>query len=157
MLRSVLRPVRHAFRCLCLIPQVIELTRDLCQSEVADAAAAGQGQAAGEREQHQQLAGPAAAAPAAAGTAAPPSVSSLLPPQVAEQIRHAQQRAALTGQGPAEWAIGAKCRAVYSDDGNWCVHCLAACARCVQAASGLPLPRSPACWCVAVCLPLLKV
>lgn len=131
--------------------QVIELTRDLCQSEAADAAAPGQGQAAGERAQHQQLAGPASAAPAAAG-AAPPSVSSLLPPQVAEQIRHAQQRAALAGQGPAEWAIGAKCRAVYSEDGNWCVGWLAACARRAQAAGGLLCRTVPASWSVVLCL-----
>lgn len=124
--------------CPCRLPscslqhhtlQVIELTRDLVQSEAADAAAGGPGQAVGEREQHQQLVGPAGAAPAAGG-AAPPSVSSLLPPQVAEQIRHAQQRAALAGQGPAEWAIGAKCRAVYSGDGNWCACALRLLAGC---------------------------
>eukprot|EP00198_Chlamydomonas_reinhardtii_P010410 XP_001699747.1 predicted protein [Chlamydomonas reinhardtii] len=37
---------------------------------------------------------------------------------VADQIRKAQVRAALTGQAPAEWAIGAQCQAVYSADGQ---------------------------------------
>ena len=39
--------------------------------------------------------------------------------QVAEQIRTAQQRAALQNQAPATWAIGARCQAVYSGDGEW--------------------------------------
>jgi len=39
--------------------------------------------------------------------------------QVAQQIRSAQQKAALAGQAPAAWAIGAKCQAVYSLDGEW--------------------------------------
>ena len=44
---------------------------------------------------------------------------SILPPQVAEQIRSAQQRAALQNQAPATWAIGARCQAVFSGDGEW--------------------------------------
>lgn len=44
---------------------------------------------------------------------------SILPPQVAQQIRSAQQKAALQGQAPAVWAIGARCQAVYSGDGEW--------------------------------------
>jgi len=44
---------------------------------------------------------------------------SILPPQVAEQIRSAQQRAALQNQAPAAWAIGARCQAVFSGDGEW--------------------------------------
>ena len=39
--------------------------------------------------------------------------------QVAEQIRAAQQKAALGGQAPAAWAIGARCQAVWSGDGGW--------------------------------------
>ena len=39
--------------------------------------------------------------------------------QVAQQIRSAQQKAALAGQAPPAWAIGAKCQAVYSLDGEW--------------------------------------
>ena len=35
--------------------------------------------------------------------------------QVAQQIRAAQQKAALTGQAPAAWAIGARCQALGSD------------------------------------------
>ena len=52
-----------------------------------------------------------AAAPVAVQTAAP-AVSSFLPPQVAQQIRAAQQKAALAGQAPANWAIGARVQAV---------------------------------------------
>lgn len=68
--------------------------------------------------------GPRAAAgqaqPVAAITAAPDlRIPSVLPPQVAQQIRHAQQRAALSGQAPPAWAIGAPCQAVYSADGQW--------------------------------------
>lgn len=67
----------------------------------------------------------------------PPSVAlpSVLPPQVrrqvhhqyqrivtrlqvAQQIRVTQQKAALLGQAPAAWAIGAPCQALYSD-GKW--------------------------------------
>lgn len=56
----------------------------------------------------------------AAITAAPAlTLPSVLPPQVAQQIRTAQQRAAMAGQAPASWAIGAKCQAVYSGDGQW--------------------------------------
>lgn len=39
--------------------------------------------------------------------------------QVAEQIRAAQQKAALSGQAPAAWAIGARCEALYAGDGQW--------------------------------------
>ncbi len=35
---------------------------------------------------------------------------SILPPQVAQQIRTAQQKAALLGQAPAVWAIGSRCQ-----------------------------------------------
>lgn len=38
--------------------------------------------------------------------------------QVAQQIRVTQQKAALLGQAPAAWAIGAPCQALYSD-GKW--------------------------------------
>lgn len=64
--------------------------------------------------------GPSTSAPVAAITSAPEvRVPSVLPPQVAQQIRIAQQRAALAGQGPAAWAIGAKVQARYSGDGLW--------------------------------------
>ncbi len=69
-------------------------------------------------------------APRASATAPEPSTNavitapslqlpSILPPQVAEQIRSAQQRAALQNQAPAAWAIGARCQAVFSGDGEW--------------------------------------
>ena len=50
-------------------------------------------------------------------TPAPFYVQPLL--QVAEQIRAAQQKAALSGQAPAAWAIGARCEALYAGDGQW--------------------------------------
>ncbi|EFJ51259.1 hypothetical protein VOLCADRAFT_103530 [Volvox carteri f. nagariensis] len=51
----------------------------------------------------------------------PPELNlpAILPASVAEQIRKAQIRAALTGQAPGEWAIGAQCQAVYSADGEY--------------------------------------
>lgn len=61
-----------------------------------------------------------AAIPVAAISEAPAvQLPSTLPPQVAEQIRLAQQRAALAGQGVKAWAIGAKVDARYSHDGLW--------------------------------------
>ncbi len=66
--------------------------------------------ALGAGPSHAEPAG-GAAAPVAVQTSAP-AVSSFLPPQVAQQIRAAQQRAALAGQAPAAWAIGARVQAV---------------------------------------------
>lgn len=48
-----------------------------------------------------------------------PQLPSVLPPQVAQQIRAAQQKAALQGQAPPGWAIGAACEAVWRDDGQY--------------------------------------
>ena len=42
-----------------------------------------------------------------------------LPASVAEQIRRAQIRAALSGNAPPQWAIGAKCEALSFDDQKW--------------------------------------
>ena len=39
--------------------------------------------------------------------------------QVAQQIRSAQQKAALAGQAPPAWAIGAKCHALSQLEGDW--------------------------------------
>jgi len=70
--------------------------------------------------QRQAPPAPATAGPVAAVTQAPEvRLPSVLPPQVAEQIRAARQRAALAGQAPPEWAIGAKVQALYSGDGIW--------------------------------------
>lgn len=51
----------------------------------------------------------------------PPELSapSMLPASVADQIRKAQIKAALLGQAPAVWAIGAPCQAVWSADGKF--------------------------------------
>lgn len=38
---------------------------------------------------------------------------------MAQQIRAAQQKAALAGQAPPAWAIGAKCHALSPLDGDW--------------------------------------
>ncbi|CAD7705113.1 unnamed protein product [Ostreobium quekettii] len=56
-----------------------------------------------------------------AGQQQAPSVKlpSTLPASVAEQIRRAQVKAALLGQAPPAWAVGAECQAVYSGDGQW--------------------------------------
>lgn len=52
-------------------------------------------------------------------TAAELSDPSSLPESVADQIQAARVRAALLGQGPAAWAVGAKCQAQYSVDGEY--------------------------------------
>ena len=108
--------VAAGLRC-CPPPslQVIELTRELVEADQGASPQAKQEQQAGA-----SALGPRAAPAPAAAAAVLPAAPSLLPPQVAEQIRHAQQRAALAGQGPAAWAIGAKCKAIFAEDGNWC-------------------------------------
>lgn len=92
--------------------EVIELTTDLLKDA---------------RDQQQQQQQHAAVAAQLAGAVAPflqvvtpPTLTlpSILPASVAEQIRRAQVRAALTGQAPVAWAIGAKCQAMYTD-GEW--------------------------------------
>ncbi len=60
------------------------------------------------------VAGDTQSAPVVVETQAP-AVSSFLPPQVAQQIRAAQQRAALAGDAPAAWAIGARCQVRSTD------------------------------------------
>ncbi|GAB4813628.1 hypothetical protein N2152v2_000674 [Parachlorella kessleri] len=113
------------------LAEVIQLTKDL----LGEAGVGGQQQDSHAAAQpvlpgtaSAPPAGGAAGAPAGAGpshpvaaiTAAPDlRLPSVLPPQVALQIRQAQQRAAMAGQAPPSWAIGAKCQAVYSDDGQW--------------------------------------
>jgi survival of motor neuron-related-splicing factor 30 len=63
---------------------------------------------------------PSTRVPIAAITEAPElRVPSVLPPQVAHQIRQAQSRAAIAGQAPPAWAIGAAVEARYSGDGRW--------------------------------------
>eukprot|EP01025_Chloroclados_australasicus_P024156 TRINITY_DN24312_c0_g2_i2.p3 TRINITY_DN24312_c0_g2~~TRINITY_DN24312_c0_g2_i2.p3 ORF type:complete len:310 (-),score=48.42 TRINITY_DN24312_c0_g2_i2:369-1298(-) len=42
-----------------------------------------------------------------------------LPASVAEQIRNAQIRAALSGQAPGQWAVGSRCYALWKEDGQW--------------------------------------
>lgn len=84
------------------LTEVIQLTSDLLQ-EAPDAG----------------VSTSSAPRPVAAITTAPQlSLPSILPPQVAFQIRAAQQKAALNGQAPGAWAIGARCQALYSGDGE---------------------------------------
>lgn len=47
------------------------------------------------------------------------NVAAMLPASVADQIRRAQVKQALLGQGNAAWAIGADCLALYSGDGQY--------------------------------------
>lgn len=103
--------------------QVIQLTKDLLAEAAADERAEGPAGAVplAEHGGAEPAIERSQAQPVAAITAAPDlRIPSVLPPQVAQQIRLAQQRAALLGQAPASWAIGAKCQAVYSGDGQWC-------------------------------------
>ena len=94
------------FTCyFCL--QVTKLTKELLEAAQAEETPRK------ESPNHQH-------GPVAAITKAPEvKVPSILPPQVKEQIRIAQQRAALAGQAPPEWAIGASVQGRYSGDGKW--------------------------------------
>lgn len=76
--------------------------------------------------QHQQSTAPnqrpeeaAPCAPVPTTASDGPPTAALLPAPLLDQVRRAQERAALAGHGPAEWAIGAHCLALYGDDGNW--------------------------------------
>jgi survival of motor neuron-related-splicing factor 30 len=70
------------------------------------------------QQQEHAAAAVAAPIPVAPAPESQPS-SSTLPPTVAQQIKLAQQRAALAGHGSAAWAIGAEIQAKYSGDGLW--------------------------------------
>ncbi|PSC74490.1 survival of motorneuron-related-splicing factor 30 [Micractinium conductrix] len=84
------------------LAEVIELARELQQGSAAEAAG---GAAAAQADAAEQ----SAAADAAAH----------MPGAMAEHIKHAQHRSAFGGQGPAAWAVGATCRALYSGDNKW--------------------------------------
>lgn len=60
-------------------------------------------------------AGPSSRPQAVVTTAPQLQLPAILPKQVANQIRWAQQKAALSGQAPPAWAIGAPCIARHSD------------------------------------------
>lgn len=110
-------------RHTCLIYQVIKLTKELIGSsadELAPPAHAASTSGHDGGTDAQPYAAPKAA-PVAAITAAPDiRVGIALPPQVAQQIRTARQRAAVIGQAPPEWAIGADVEALYAGDEQWC-------------------------------------
>mmetsp|Transcript_17087 Transcript_17087/g.51065 ORF Transcript_17087/g.51065 Transcript_17087/m.51065 type:complete len:306 (-) Transcript_17087:193-1110(-) len=96
--------------------EVIELTQELLREALQSEAATQPSPAAAAASA--PTGGSWQAAPVVVQSQAP-AVSSFLPPQVAQQIRAAQQRAALAGDAPAAWAIGARCQAVWSGDGEW--------------------------------------
>ncbi|WIA16543.1 hypothetical protein OEZ85_013217 [Tetradesmus obliquus] len=117
------------------LSEVIQLTVDLLKdagaSEAAAAAAAAVPAAAGlAAAAAAGAAAPALAAAAAAGpssleqqqqivTPAELNIAAMLPASVADQIRRAQVKQALLGQGNAAWAVGAACLALYSGDGQY--------------------------------------
>ncbi|PNW87044.1 hypothetical protein CHLRE_02g106550v5 [Chlamydomonas reinhardtii] len=115
------------------LSEVIQLTEELLKDALEQQRAAGAAVAGLSAAAAAAVAAGVAGAEAAAGEAAaaadanpvakivtPPELNlpAILPASVADQIRKAQVRAALTGQAPAEWAIGAQCQAVYSADGQ---------------------------------------
>mmetsp|Transcript_28047 Transcript_28047/g.75770 ORF Transcript_28047/g.75770 Transcript_28047/m.75770 type:complete len:326 (-) Transcript_28047:669-1646(-) len=114
------------------LTEVIQLTEDLlkeaadteAQAAVAPAPAPGAGLPGPSAPSIPAAAAPAAAGPSSSTPAAivtPPQLNlpSILPASVAEQIRKAQIKAALNGQAPAAWAIGAKVQALYATDQQW--------------------------------------
>lgn len=75
----------------------------------AEAAAAGPSSSYGtEEQQQQQLVTPAQL-----------HLPAMLPASVADQIRKAQVKQALLGQGNPAWAVGAECLALYGGDGQY--------------------------------------
>jgi survival-of-motor-neuron-related-splicing factor 30 len=111
------------------LEEVIALTRDLLQDAKQQHDAAG-GVGAGPSGSGAAETTDAAAADAQASTSGagalgssqipmPAELSTGLPGSVADQIKRAQQRSALTGQAPAGWAAGAECLAYYAADGQW--------------------------------------
>ncbi|KAI8462431.1 MAG: hypothetical protein J3K34DRAFT_527755 [Monoraphidium minutum] len=113
------------------LSEVIQLTKDLLSDAKQQHAAGGAPgpSAAAAADAPAPAAADAAADAAAAGGAAlgasqvvtPAALNApgVLPENVADQIRRAQQRSALTGQAPAGWAVGGECLAYYAADGQW--------------------------------------
>lgn len=100
------------------LQEVIGLTEDLVR-DAEEGAAQIAGLPAPALAPAQPVASTSAAGASVITSAPALQLPSVLPPQVAHQIRTAQQRAALLGQAPPAWAIGSKCQAVYSADGEW--------------------------------------
>jgi survival-of-motor-neuron-related-splicing factor 30 len=117
------------------LTEVIQLTEDLlAEAGIAAPAQAQTAAAAPAPDPYAAAAAAAAAAPAAAGpssshddlqqqqqlvTPAQLNVPAMLPASVADQIRRAQVKQALLGQGNPAWAIGSECLALYSGDGQY--------------------------------------
>jgi survival-of-motor-neuron-related-splicing factor 30 len=124
------------------LSEVIELTQDLLKDAKEQHAAAGPSStsaataaaAAAEAPPPTAAAAAVASTSAAAAGAGPSSAAlqqvqiitpealnlpSNLPASVAAQIRRAQAKAALTGQAPAAWAVGAQVHALYTADGQY--------------------------------------
>ncbi|EIE26983.1 hypothetical protein COCSUDRAFT_64747 [Coccomyxa subellipsoidea C-169] len=96
------------------LSEAISLTEELLQGEDDGDEGAGPSTSAAAAPR------PARHAPNVVLTEAPAiQLSSVLPATVAQQIRAAQQKAALAGQAPPAWAIGAVCHALSPLDGNW--------------------------------------
>jgi survival-of-motor-neuron-related-splicing factor 30 len=77
-------------------------------SALEAAAAAAAAAASGLEQQQQQIVTPAEL-----------NIAAMLPASVADQIRRAQVKQALLGQGNAAWAVGNPCLALYSGDGQY--------------------------------------
>lgn len=97
------------------LQEVIDLTQDLLRE--ARKAEVGTAQQAAAARQASAAGASSSVSGAGQQAGAPPIKLSLLPASVADQIRKAQAKAALTGQAPAAWAVGAECEAIYSADG----------------------------------------
>jgi survival-of-motor-neuron-related-splicing factor 30 len=77
-------------------------------SALAAAAAAAAAASSSLEQQQQQIVTPAEL-----------NIAAMLPASVADQIRRAQVKQALLGQGNAAWAVGNPCLALYSGDGQY--------------------------------------
>jgi survival-of-motor-neuron-related-splicing factor 30 len=122
------------------LTEVMELTEELLRdagvsvSEAARAAALPQAAAVPAADPHATAAAAAAAGPGSSShdpllhyqqqqqqlvTPAQLNIPAMLPASVADQIRKAQVKQALLGQGNPAWAVGAECLALYGGDGQY--------------------------------------
>jgi survival-of-motor-neuron-related-splicing factor 30 len=122
------------------LTEVIELTEELLRDagvsvpEAARAAALPQAAEVPAADPHATAAAAAAAGPSSSShdpllhyqqqqqqlvTPAQLNIPAMLPASVADQIRKAQVKQALLGQGNPAWAVGAECLALYGGDGQY--------------------------------------
>jgi survival-of-motor-neuron-related-splicing factor 30 len=93
---------------LLAVPAAAAAAAAAAAPSLAAAAAAEPASSLEQQQQQQQIVTPAEL-----------NIAAMLPASVADQIRRAQVKQALLGQGNAAWAVGNACLALYSGDGQY--------------------------------------